>query len=102
MVKKVEIKMDHDALCVCGDLDFNNAMSLYEQSLKLFSKATSSITVDLSGLHSTNSVALAVMIGWMRLAKKFDKTVKFKNVSADIVMLAKASGLNAIIDPVLV
>lgn len=102
MMKKVEIKVDHDALCVRGDLDFNNAMSLYEQSLKLFSAATSIITIDLSGLHSTNSVALAVMIGWMRLADQFKKTVRFKNVSADIVMLAKASGLNVIIDPVLV
>lgn len=102
MVNKVEIKMDHDALCVRGDLDFNNAMSLYEQSLTLFSKAASAITIDLSGLHSTNSVALAVIIGWMRLAKKLNKTVKFKSVSADIVMLAKASGLNAIIDTVMV
>jgi anti-anti-sigma factor len=98
MTKIVEIKVENDVICIIGDLDFNNVMSLYQKSLEFFSARGSQIIIDFSRLYSTNSAAIAVIINWMRLANKADKKIIFRNLSEDIISLVKASGLDKIIE----
>lgn len=101
MAKQAEIKIDNDVIYLCGNLDFSNAMSIYKESLKVFSTVQIKVTVDFSELESTNSAALALIINWMRLARKKNKSIQFRNVSADIMSLAKVSGLDKLITPVM-
>jgi len=97
MAKQAGIRMENNAAAIYGDLDFNNAMAIYQQSQKLFAMAESEITIDFSGLKSTNSAALALIINWIKLAKKQKKNIQFRNLSNDIMSLAKSSGLDKII-----
>ena len=102
MSGQVEIKIDNDTLSICGDLDFDNVMSAYQNSLKFFTSSHVNLIMDFSGLHTTNSAALAIIINWMNLARNNHKTIQFKHLSADIMSLAKASGLDKVIEPAVV
>jgi anti-anti-sigma factor len=102
MSNQAEIKIVNGALQVCGDLDFNNVMSLYQKSIKLFSSQSAILTLDFAGLRSTNSVALALIVNWMRLAEQTQKSIKLLNLSPEVMSLAKASGLDKVIEPIIV
>ncbi|HTM63642.1 MAG TPA: STAS domain-containing protein [Gammaproteobacteria bacterium] len=97
MAKHAEIRIDNNAATIYGDLDFSNVMSIYQQSQKLFTAPQSEIIIDFIELKSTNSAALALIINWMRLAKKQKKNIQFRNLSNDIMSLAKSSGLDKVI-----
>ena len=100
MTNKAEIKIDGNTLRLIGDLDFSNVMPLYQKSIPLFQKDNATICVDFSELASANSVVLALIINWMRLAKKHAKTIQLKNISQEIMSLAKSSGLDKVLEPV--
>jgi anti-anti-sigma factor len=102
MLKQADVRIEHDMLAVSGDLDFNNVMSVYQKSLKAFATRNSNIIIDFAELRSANSAALAIIINWMSLAKKTDKTIQLKNLSNDVLSLAKASGLDKIMAPLMV
>lgn len=97
-----EIKIENDVIHLRGNLDFNNAMSIYKTSLNAFSTAQIKIVFDFSELQSANSAALGLIINWMKLARKNNKAIQFKNLSEDIMSLAKASGLDKLITPLIV
>ena len=101
MKSQNEIRIENDVIHFRGNLDFNNAMSIYNTSLKAFSTSQIKIVIDFSGLQSTNSAALGLIINWMRLARKKNKTIQFQNLSEDVMSLAKASGLDKLISPLM-
>lgn len=98
MKHHAEVKVDGEALKISGDLDFGNVMSVYKKSLDYFTSELKALTVDFSGLKTTNSAALALIIDWIRLAKKQNKSIQFAHLSSDIISLEKASGLDKIIN----
>lgn len=102
MSNQVEIKVGNGALQLSGDLDFNNVMSLYQKSIKLFASQPAELRLDFAGLRSTNSVALALIVNWMRLAEQTQKSIKLLNLSPEVMSLAKASGLDKVIEPIIV
>ncbi len=100
MTNKAEIRMDGNTLRLTGDLDFSNVMPLYQQSLTWFQQNNDALCVDFSGLTSANSVVLALIVSWIRIARQQAKTIQLKNISQDIMSLAKSSGLDKVLLPV--
>jgi anti-anti-sigma factor len=99
MTNKAEIRVDGNTIRLTGDLDFSNVMPLYRQSQALFQQSASSVRVDFSGLNSANSVVLALIVSWIRLARQQAKTIQLINISQDIMSLASASGLDKVFLP---
>lgn len=96
-MKIAEVRIENNVLYISGDLDFSNVMSLYQQSLSAFASQHQILVFDFSGLRSTNSVVMAMIIDWMRHAKRVNKSIQLKYLSADVMSLAKASGLDKVI-----
>lgn len=101
MLKQADVRWENDVLAVSGNLDFSNVMSVYQKSLQAFADGEGVITIDFAGLQSSNSAALAIIINWMSLARKTEKTIQLKNLPADILSLAKVSGLDKIMAPLM-
>lgn len=99
MSRQVEIKVDNNTLCLCGDLDFNNVMGLRQQGLQFIAKAPAGtdIHIDFGGLATANSAAIALIIDWMQAARKLGKKIQFMHISAEIAALAGAAGLDRVI-----
>ena len=100
--KTAGIKVEGDVLYVSGDLDFNNVMSVYRDSINAIRRSSLIVTIDFSCLHSANSAALAIIINWMKLAEKSGTSICFRNMPVDIISLAKSSGLDKLIQPLIV
>lgn len=82
-----------------GDLDFNDVPQLLSASAPLFADAGAHLVVDLSGVHRTTSVGLALMVAWLRRARQANQSIEFQNIPAQMLAMAKISGLDGILMP---
>lgn len=98
MTKQASIRVEGNELHLSGDLDFSNVMPLFEQSMVAFEQAVPIIKIDFKNVTSANSVALALMINWMRLAKHKAKRIQLENVSGEMLSLAKSAGLDGVLE----
>ena len=99
--------MNHDAIqalgdgrfLLSGDLDFNDVPQLLSASTAMFAHEGARLVVDLSGVRRTTSVGLALMVEWLRRARQANKSIEFQNVPAQMLAMAKISGLDGILMP---
>lgn len=62
-----QLKVQDQVIALTGSIEFDNAASVYAQGLKLLKQQNHSpVYLDLSGLQSSNSIALAVFVQWLR------------------------------------
>lgn len=93
---------DNDTIVVDGDLDFDSVVELDSAARTwLQNKQRTSITVDLSAVSFCNSAGVALLLGWMREAKKLGSALVLTGVPADLIAMAEVSGLSALfaVDP---
>ena len=90
------LKWQEDRLILSGELSFANAMAIYEESL-LELKNKKSFIFDFREVSASNSVGLALMIEWIKLAQKHGKPIQFINIPQDLSALAKAARLDALL-----
>ena len=75
---------------VGGVLDATTVGELLEQSAARF-ESSGDLEVDMAGVTEADSSGLALMIEWLRLARKRQQTIRFKNVPGQINALARIS-----------
>ena len=63
------INYENGRLIVSGDLDFSTVMNVWNQSIALMSVPTE-LQFDLSNVISSNSAGLALLVEWIKYAKK--------------------------------
>lgn len=82
---------------VDGDLDYETVTRLLNIDDTMFTHPKGEIIVDLGGIRRTTSVGLALMLEWLRLAKSRNKTIRFTNIPAQMLSMAKVSQLDSIL-----
>ncbi|HLA75507.1 MAG TPA: STAS domain-containing protein [Gammaproteobacteria bacterium] len=80
-----------------GTLTFATVPQLYTQGAALFSNAATTVTLDLQGVKRTDSAGLALLMEWLRSARAQNKTIQFKNIPAQMMSIARLSGLDTIL-----
>lgn len=93
---QAEIILVGNQLCLSGELNFLNVMTVYQKSLPLINQ-TNNLQFDFSRLTSSNSAGLALIIEWTKLARSLNKTISLYHLSADILSIAKAAGLDTLV-----
>lgn len=96
MVKLAEVKLQDTTLVISGDLDFTNVMSIYEKSLPLTFQCPELI-FDFSSLKSTNSAGLTLLVEWIKLSKKQNKSIRFMHLPHEIISIAKAADIDGML-----
>lgn len=81
---------------VNGELTFQTVPEQWRSSAGLFAQ-NSEFTIDLSGVTRADSAGLALLIGWIRRAKQEQKSVYFKNIPANLLAIARVTGVDAIL-----
>ncbi|MCX4190482.1 STAS domain-containing protein [Methylophaga sp. OBS3] len=94
----MSIRMDNVAQClrVSGDLTLDAVQDYIDQSKSAF-KELATINVDLSEVKKSDSAGLALLLRWMREARASDKQIIFMQMPAQMLAMAEASGLDAIL-----
>ncbi|RYY78633.1 MAG: STAS domain-containing protein [Moraxellaceae bacterium] len=88
-----QLKVQDQVLFVTGSIGFDNAPAIYKQGLNLLQQQNQwPIALDLSGLTSSNTIALAVFVQWLR-QRKVGQGFYLKEVPQKMQAIIKASNL---------
>lgn len=90
-----DIVKKENRIYLTGTLNFYNVMSIYQHSLSLLN--TPALEFDFSGVESSDSAGLALIIEWIKYAGRKNKKIKFHHLSKDILSLATAADLDKLI-----
>jgi phospholipid transport system transporter-binding protein len=75
---------------VGGLLDATTVTRLLEDGQARF-QGVSDISVDLAGVTESDSSGLALLLEWLRLARKGNQRIRFEHVPQQIIALARIS-----------
>lgn len=78
-------------------LTFATTPQLYLQTAKMFDTPSPRLTFDLVGVTRVDSAGLALLLEWLREARRRSKEIRFQNIPAQLATIAKVSGLNGIL-----
>lgn len=94
MTNQASITLQNERLLVSGDINFETAVSLWSDSLPLLTQ--DKLTFDFSGVSSSNSAGLALLLEWVKYAKQNNKVIQLENLPAQIVSIAGVAGVDGI------
>jgi len=95
-MNNADVKFEQDQFVLSGDLDFSNVVRVYQKALSQFnSQAT--LVFNFADLKTSNSAGIALMVEWLRAAKRQNKQVEFRNVSPQLQAIIKAARLDFLV-----
>lgn len=77
---------------LCGALTFDSVPHLWREGLSRFEDAAK-LTLDLQEVTHTDSAGLALMVEWMREAKRRNSEIHFRNIPSQMLAIASTSRL---------
>ena len=94
-MSKIELIKEESGNCrLVGDLTFDTVNLMLKE--QVFSDQRS-VDIDLSGVSHSDSSGLALLIEWLRQAKKQSIDVRFKHIPSKMMALAKVSNLDKVL-----
>lgn len=96
MNERLLVKKDHNHFLVNGDLGFESVPKVLKESYRLFENG-SDIVIDLAGIGRADSAGLALLLEWLDIAKKNNRSIEFKNIPEQLLAIARTSGIDHII-----
>lgn len=79
-----------------GELTFSTVTDISAQARRLFEPMTL-WNIDFTDVTRSDSAGLVLLIDWMRTAKQASKAITFYNIPQQILAIANASGLDALL-----
>jgi phospholipid transport system transporter-binding protein len=82
-----------------GDVNVNTITAIIAPGCEMINSAPTGETLhlDLSGVTQADSASVALLIDWLRLAKKQGKTLHFANLPEKMKDIIKVSNLEGIL-----
>jgi len=93
MTTRATVFAENERLVISGPLNFVTALSVWKGSLPLLEKYTQ-ICIDLNHVVAENSGGLALILEWIKYAKRTKKTIKFMNVPPQLQSIAEVAGID--------
>lgn len=96
-MKSATIKKTEDGrLAITGELDFNNVVEFWQESLVLM-KDLNELHFDLSAITHCNSAGIALLLEWIKYARREKKSLSFRNIPQQLLSIAKVTGVDQIL-----
>lgn len=86
------ISYQNDFFIVAGELNFTTAAVLWSESLPLLAKAPQ-LNFDLTKVTSSNSGGLALILSWIKYARRHNKAVRFNNIPKQLNSIISVAGI---------
>lgn len=78
---------------VAGPLSFDSVPGLWRDGLALMGGLSGPLTLDLEGVTRTDSAGLALLIEWMREARRRGVEMRLRHIPAQLRAIAQTSRL---------
>ena len=85
------------AYVIEGSLDFATVPAVVTRVAEILGNGAASIVIDLKGVTRADSAGLALLVEWMRVAHRRHRNIAFRNIPAQMLAIAKVSGLERIL-----
>ncbi len=82
---------------LAGDLSFATVPQVYLEGDTLFGSSEATLVLDLSRVERTDSAGLALLVEWLRQARRQSKDLRFQAIPQQLLAIAKASGVEAVL-----
>ncbi len=79
-----------------GELDFDSVPALAARSGELF-RAPGDVRVSLAGVARADSAGLALLVDWLREARRRGRHIGFSQVPEQLLALARVSGVDELL-----
>lgn len=83
---------------ISGDLTFTTVSRFLDKSLPMLRGEADSLVFDLADVSRADSAGLALLIEWKRHAHHLNKVLSFAHIPEQLLNMASASGLEALLD----
>lgn len=93
---KASVCYQEGCLIVSGELNFSTVVSVWNESQPLLAKYNV-LSIDLSRITSANSAALALLLEWLKYAKRENKMISFKKTPLQIQSIASVAGVDQLL-----
>ena len=96
-MSKASIQIGNDGrLQIHGDLNFDSVPLLWHQCCARFSEHNE-LDIDLSQVERSDSAGLALLVECLRWANENGKTLRFFNIPAQMLAIARVSSLDQVL-----
>ncbi len=79
-----------------GELDFDSVPALAGHGRELFG-AAGDVQVSLDAVERGNSAGLVLLVDWLREARRRQRRIRFTGVPAQMLALARVSGVDELL-----
>jgi phospholipid transport system transporter-binding protein len=79
-----------------GDLSFESVPGLWNDCRSRLAD-NSELEIDLSHVQRSDSAGLALLVEWLRQARQTGKTIRFLNIPAQMLAIARVSCLDQVL-----
>lgn len=83
-------------LVLAGELSFATVPHLWEEARDLLRDA-GDLRIDLQDVQRSDSAGLALLVEWMRAARRLGKAIEFLNIPPQMLAIARVSSLDQIL-----
>ncbi|WP_455209871.1 STAS domain-containing protein [Kaarinaea lacus] len=94
---KIEVNTD-GSIVIIGELNHQSVPAVLKQSASLIfadnNSSSGNLTIDLEAVNRSDSAGVALLIEWMRQAKRNNKAIHFKNIPKQMHEIAEVSGVD--------
>lgn len=90
------VRTDVGRMQLCGVLNLASVSALLEDVEGLAYDA-SSVVVDLKAVEHADSAGVALLLAWMRHARRAEREIRFINMPTQMLNIARVSGLDEVL-----
>ena len=97
-MSEVEVSQTAGRVSLSGQLTFDSVIDLQGREEALLAGSDERLEVDLGQVSRSDSAGLALLVAWLRSARKMGKSITFLNVPKQLRAIAAVSGLEALLE----
>lgn len=97
MSTPVLTKVSENQYAVSGELNMQTVPAIARTANTFFEGVSGEVSVDLSAVTRADSAGLALLVDWLRLARRHHYTLQFKNLPEQLMQIARVSELHQIL-----
>ena len=90
------LQEDNAVLALAGELSFETAPDLLDSQRDLFNRRDQLI-IDCKAVTRSDSAGLALLVEWLRQAKRYHCQLMFRNLPGQILDIARVSGVEELL-----
>ena len=97
-LRGARLEVEGDVLRLAGDLGLTSVGGVLEDGRAAIAAAPGrAVVLDLSGVDKSDSAGLALVVDWLRAARRRDLALSIRGAPAQLALIARVSGLDELI-----